>query len=62
MAKKIEAREGDWIVVRLPVKYATDPDEDGRQRVTVQAANQRVTAPLDHFDVVKTEKGGNWPE
>lgn len=61
MAKKLEVREGDWIIVRLPVIYATDPDEEGRQRVTTQAANQRVTAPLSSFDVVKAERGSNWP-
>lgn len=61
MPKKIEVREGDWVIVRLPVKYVTDKDERGQQRMTVHIANQRVTADLDMFDVVRTERGNNWP-
>lgn len=63
MPKKLEVREGDRIQVWLKVaRVADELDIDGRQIVTVEVAGQRVTAPLEHFKVVKAERGNNWPE
>ncbi|KFC62790.1 hypothetical protein FF80_03357 [Devosia sp. LC5] len=63
MPKKMEVREGDRIQVWLKVaRVADELDIDCRQIVTVELAGQRFTAPLDHFDVVRVQRGNNWPE
>ena len=61
MTKKLEVREGDRILVWLDLSRVTE-DEQDRPVVTVLLPGQRVTAPLRDFDIVKHEKGGNWPD
>ena len=60
MPKKVEVRENDRILVWLPVTRVTDTDRN-RPLITVQVADQKVSATIESFDVVKTEKGNNWP-
>lgn len=59
MAKR-EVREGDRILVWLDVTRVTENSLD-QQVVTVQAPGQKVTTLLTSFDIVKHEKGPNWP-
>ena len=62
MPKKLEVREGDRIQVWLKVaRVADELDIAGRQIVTVELVGQRFTAPLEHYRVVKVERGNNWP-
>lgn len=60
MPKKVEVRENDRILVWLTVTRVTDTDPR-RPLVTVQVADQKVSATIESFNVVKTEKGNNWP-
>ena len=58
MAKKMEVREGDTLTIKVRVSRVSD---DG-DRITVNVVGQPFTAPVDYFDIVKHEKGGNWPD
>lgn len=60
MAKMIEVREGDRILVWLDVTRVAEDALD-QQVVTVDMPGQKVTALLKSFDIVKHEKGHNWP-
>ena len=60
MPKNVEVRENDRILVWLTVTRVTDTDPR-RPLVTVQVADQKVSATIESFNVVKTEKGNNWP-
>ena len=61
MAKKLEVREGDRILVWLDVtRVSENALED--QLVTVEVGGQKVTALLDGYEVEKHERGPNWPE
>lgn len=61
MAKKMEVREGDRILVWLDVtRVSENALED--PVVTVQLPGQKVTALLEAFEVETVEKGSNWPE
>lgn len=55
-----EVREGDFITVRVPVRLVREDDLE-RQVVTVELFGQRLSGLLSTVDVVKHEKGGNWP-
>jgi hypothetical protein len=66
--KRMEVREGDRILVWLPVRRVTENANDD-QVVTVEVpgltlspGDRRVTALLKDFELVKTERGHNWPE
>ncbi len=56
MAKR-EIREGDTLTIRVRVTRVSD---DG-QRVTVSITGQPATTGVDYLDIVKVEKGPNWP-
>lgn len=56
MAKR-EIREGDTLTIRVRVTRVSD---DG-QRVTVSITGQPVTTGVDYLDIVKLDKGPNWP-
>jgi len=55
-----EVREGDFITVRVPVRVVRE-DAIERQVVTVELFGQRLSGLLSSADVVKHEKGSNWP-
>ena len=57
---KIEIREGDRIQVWLKVTRVTE-NALKEPVVTVDAPGQKVTAVLKSFDLVRQEKGPNWP-
>lgn len=57
MAKKIEVREGDTLTIKVRVSRVSD---DG-DRVTITVLGQPFTAGADYLDIVKHEKGNNWP-
>jgi hypothetical protein len=54
---KIEVREHDVLTVRLRVVRVSD---DGEQ-FTLEVMGQRVTGTGFGLDIVKQEKGANWP-
>lgn len=56
MAKR-DVREGDTLTIKVRVSRVSD---DG-DKVTVSVVGQLITAPVDYFDIVKHEKGPNWP-
>jgi hypothetical protein len=60
VAKKIEVREGDYVTVRLPVRLARE-DVLLEQIVTLEIFGQRVSGKLKNIDIVKHDKGPNWP-
>jgi hypothetical protein len=66
--KTVEVREGDWILVWLPVRIVRENDLGDQvvtvevPRLTLSPGDGRVTALLRDFDLVKAEKGRNWPE
>lgn len=55
-----EVREGDFITIRVPVRL-TREDAVQRQIVTVDLFGQRLSGLLSSAEVVKHEKGANWP-
>lgn len=57
---KTEVREGDTLTIRVPVRVTREDGLD-RQIVTVEMFGQRVSGLIDSLDVVKHEKGANWP-
>lgn len=57
---KIDVREGDRILVWLDITRVSENALD-EQVVTVSVPGQKVTATLKSFEVVKHEKGRNWP-
>ncbi len=56
MAKK-EVREGDWLTIKVRVTRVSDDGE----RATVSVSGQLVTSGVDYLDIVKLDKGPNWP-
>ena len=60
MAKKIEVREGDYLTIRMPVRIARE-NALGEQVVTVELFGQRLSGLLKTAEVVKHEKGSDWP-
>ncbi len=60
MAKKLEVREGDRILVWLDVTRVSENSLED-PIVTVQLPGQKVTALLEAFEVETVEKGSNWP-
>jgi predicted lysophospholipase L1 biosynthesis ABC-type transport system permease subunit len=57
MAKKLEVREGDTLTIKVRVSRVSD---DG-DKVTINVLGQPFTAPADYLDIVRHEKGVNWP-
>lgn len=57
---KTEVREGDTLMIRVPVRVTREDGLD-RQIVTVELFGQRVSGLVDGLDVVKHERGPNWP-
>ena len=57
MAKKMEVREGDTLTIKVRVSRVSD---DG-DKVTIAVLGQPFTAGVDYLDIVKREKGPNWP-
>jgi len=57
MARR-EIRDGDTLTIKVRVTRVSD---DG-QRVTVSITGQPVTTGVDYLDIVKLEKGPNWPQ
>lgn len=55
MAKQIEVREGDTLTIKVRVAHVLD------ERFTIEVMGQRVTGTGYMLDVVKHEKGANWP-
>jgi hypothetical protein len=55
---KIEVREGDELTVKLRVVRVSDDGET----FTLQVGGQRVTTTGVTLEIVKQEKGSNWPE
>jgi hypothetical protein len=60
VAKIDEVREGDTLTIRVPVRLVRD-DALERQVVTVELFGQRLSGLLSSADIVKHEKGPNWP-
>jgi hypothetical protein len=60
LAKKLEVRENDYVTVRVPVRLVRDDTLD-QQVVTLELFGQRLSGKLQNADVVKHEKGPNWP-
>lgn len=60
MAKFDDVREGDTLTIRVPVRLIRD-DALERQIVTVELFGQRLSGLLSSADIVKHEKGSNWP-
>lgn len=64
---KTEVREGDRILVWLPVRIVRENDLNDQvvtvevPRLTLSPGDGRVTALPKDFDLVKVEKGRNWP-
>jgi hypothetical protein len=56
MAKR-EIREGDHLIIKVRVVRVSD---DGEQ-FTLEVMGQRVTGTGFGLDIVKQEKGANWP-
>jgi hypothetical protein len=56
MAKR-EIREGDHLTIKVRVVRVSD---DGEQ-FTLEVMGQRVTGTGFGLDIVKQEKGANWP-
>jgi hypothetical protein len=56
MAKR-EIREGDHLTIKVRVVRVSD---DGEQ-FTLEVMGQRVTGTGFGLDIVKHEKGSNWP-
>lgn len=54
---KIEVREGDWLTLKVRVVRVSDDGE----RFTLEIGGQRVTGTGYGLDIVKHEKGNNWP-
>jgi hypothetical protein len=57
MAKKIEVREGDVLTIKVRVSRVSD---DG-DKVTITVMGQPFTGGAEWLDIVKHEKGVNWP-
>lgn len=57
---RIELREGDYVTLRLPVRMIRE-DALEEQVVTLELFGQRVSGKLRAADIVKHEKGSNWP-
>lgn len=54
---KIEVREGDTLVIKVRVARVSDDGE----KFTIEVAGQRYTGTGIGLDIVKHEKGANWP-
>jgi small ligand-binding sensory domain FIST len=54
---KIEVREGDTLTIRVRVARVSDDGE----KFTIEVAGQRYTGTGVGLDIVKHEKGANWP-
>jgi hypothetical protein len=54
---KRDVREGDTLTIRVRVTRVSDDGE----RVTISVTGQPVTTGVDYLDIVKQEKGANWP-
>jgi hypothetical protein len=54
---KIEVREGDTLIIKVRVARVSDDGE----KFTIEVAGQRYTGTGVGLDVVKQEKGPNWP-
>ena len=57
---KIEVREGDRVLVWLPVRVIRE-DALEEQVVTLELFGQRVSGKLKDGDIVEHEKGTGWP-
>jgi hypothetical protein len=57
MAKKLEVREGDTLTIKVRVSRVSD---DG-DKVTITILGQPFTVPPEHLEIVRQEKGVNWP-
>lgn len=56
MAKR-ELREGDLLTIKVRVTRVSDDGE----RATVSVSGQLVPTDVEFLDIVKHEKGSNWP-
>ena len=54
---KIEVREGDTLTIKVRVSRVSDDGET----FTIEVAGQRYTGTGIGLDIVKQEKGSNWP-
>ena len=54
---KIEVREGDTLTIKVRVSRVSDDGE----KFTIEVAGQRYTGTEIGLDIVKQEKGPNWP-
>ena len=54
---KLNVREGDTLTIKVKVSRVSD---DG-DKVTINVLGQMFTAKGEYFDVVRHEKGPNWP-
>jgi hypothetical protein len=52
---KREVREGDTLVIKVRVAHVLD------DKFTIEVMGQRVTGTGMTLEVVKHEKGANWP-
>lgn len=52
---KIDVREGDTLTIKVRVAHVLD------DRFTIEVMGQRVTGTGATLEVVKREKGANWP-
>ncbi len=54
---KIEVREGDTLTIKVRVSRVSDDGE----KFTIEVAGQRYTGTGVGLEIVKQEKGPNWP-
>jgi hypothetical protein len=52
---KIDVREGDLLTIKVRVAHVLD------DKFTIEVMGQRVTGTGQTLEVVKHEKGSNWP-
>lgn len=50
-------REGDTLTIKVRVSRVSDDGE----KVTITVLGQPFTVGADYLDIVKHEKGNNWP-
>jgi len=59
MPKKIEVREGDTLTIRVRAGHVFG--EDYGKQVVLMLPSGPQAMPLNLLDIVKVEKGNNWP-
>jgi len=59
MAKKIDVREGDTVTIRVRTSHLFGEDYDRQVVLMLPSGPQAI--PLNLLDIVKVEKGNNWP-